>query len=477
MAQSKTDKQIHWYGVDEQTVRWLALIVLAVVGLVAAGGAYRQWEVRTLERRTAETLERAGGMLSAVREEGGSGARRSAFNEASLALDDARLAWNGGDFRAALSEAEISLGLLVTILDSIRNPGGGEARFIYVEGVVDLRRGETGTFRLARPRDVLYEGDYVRSSSRGSAEILFGRDGSLFTVRPDTLLKINRTQRRGALPQSVGVRYGWVDLSTSTEESEIETEFVQTTVANDSEASVALDRQSSEGRFTVGRGGARLATDLSDDVVQLADRQQITHSGESFGAQLQLPLPPEIQGPQDDFDVNLDRRREVALTWAPVAEATGGYSLQVSRSRLFADNLIEVDGRLSSSARLGISDEGAFYWRVASIDARGERSSWSETRRFRVLSTGGIYWEDQEAPALELEDIYVNGNIVIVTGRTEPGVNLHVAGQPVPVNAEGSFLRPVSVSGVGLAGLVATAVDAAGNQTVEYREVFIDEAL
>jgi hypothetical protein len=224
VAQSKTDKQIPWYGVDEQTVRWLALIVLVVVELVAAGGAYSQWEARTLERRAAETLERAGGMLSAVREE-------------------------------------------------------------------------------------------------------------------------------------------------------------------------------------------------------------------------------------------------------------GGYSLQVSRSRLFADNLIEVDGRLSSSARLGISDEGALYWRVASIDARGERSSWSETRRFRVLSTGGIYWEDQEAPPLELEDIYVNGNIVIVTGRTDPGVNLHVAGQPVPVNADGSFLRPVSVSGVELAGLVATAVDAAGNQTVEYREVFIDEAL
>ena len=115
-------------------------------------------------------------------------------------------------------------------------------------------------------------------------------------------------------------------------------------------------------------------------------------------------------------------------------------------------------------------------WRVASIDARGEHSSWSETRRFRVLSTGGIYWEDQKAPPLELEDIYVNGNIIIVTGRTEPGVKLHVAGQVIPVNADGSFSRPVSLSGVGLVGLVATAVDAAGNQTVEYREVLIDEA-
>ena len=475
MAQKKTKKRIHWYGVDEKTVRWLALIVLAVVGLVALGGAYRQWELRTLERRAAETLERAGGMLEVVREEGGSDAQRSAFNEASQALAEARQAWSGGDFRTVLSKAEVSHGLLVTILDSIRNPGsGGEARFIYVEGVVDLRRGETGTFRLARPRDVLYEGDYVRSSSRGSAEILFGRDGTLFTVRPDTLLKINRTQRFGALPQSVGVRYGWVDLSTSTEESEIETQFVQMTVANGSEASVAQDRQSGEGRFTVDRGGALLATASSDEVVKLEDREQVSHSGESFGAHLRLPLPPEIQGPEDDFDINLDRRREVALTWSPVAAAGGGYALQVSRSRLFTDNLIDVDGRQSSSARLGISDEGAFYWRVASIDARGYKSTWSETRRFRVLSTGGIYWEDQEAPPLELEDIYVNGNIIIIKGRTEPGVNLYVAGQPIPVNADGSFSRPVSLSGVGLVGLVATAVDAAGNQTVEYREVLID---
>ena len=142
--------------------------------------------------------------------------------------------------------------------------------------------------------------------------------------------------------------------------------------------------------------------------------------------------------------------------------------------RLFAETVIDIEGRRRSSARLGISDEGAFYWRVASIDGRGDKSAWSETRRFRVLSTGGIYWEDQEAPPLHLEDIYVNGNIIIVKGRTEPGVNLEVAGQPIPVNADGSFSRAVSLGGVGLVSLVLTAVDAAGNQTVEHREVLIE---
>ena len=476
MAKDGVRRRVHWYGVSEETVRWLALIVLIVVGLVALGGAYRQWDERNLRRRATETLERTRGLIEVVRDEGGAYDQEAAFREASGALTDARQAFSEGDYRTVLSRAEVSHGLLVTILDSIRNPGrGGDARFIYVEGEVELRRGETGSFRPARTRDVLYEGDYVRSSSRGSAEILFGREGTLFTVRPDTLLKVNRTRPAGGRPQSVGVQYGWVDLDTNKEESEVETASVQVTVAERTEASVALDRENQRGRFQVESGEARLAANDSGEVVELDGGQQVVHADDGFGQVGSLPPKPEIEGPPNDEGVNLDRRREVSLVWEPVASAAGGYALQVARSRLFTENVIEVDNRRGNSARLGIADEGAFYWRVAARDARGVRGPWSETRRFRVLSTGGIFWEDQEAPILEIEDLYVNGNILILKGRTEPGVRLDLDGQDIPVNADGSFSRSIAHPRVGRVTVVATAVDAAGNQTVEQREVLIED--
>ena len=92
-----------------------------------------------------------------------------------------------------------------------------------------------------------------------------------------------------------------------------------------------------------------------------------------------------------------------------------------------------------------------------------------------MLSSGGVYWEDKDAPILEIEDVYVNGNILILKGRTEPGVRLDVDGQNIPVNADGSFSRSVTHPRVGVVSVVATAVDAAGNQTVEQREVLIDD--
>ncbi|MCH7667552.1 MAG: hypothetical protein IH936_16705 [Acidobacteria bacterium] len=422
---------------------------------------------------TAEVLERARVLMARVEEEGGS--QQAAFVTASATYEDARHSWRQGTYREALSQAEVSRGLLVSILDSIRNPSReGEARFIYVEGEVELRRGETGAFRQARARDALYEGDYVRSSNAGSAEILFGRDGALFTIRPGTLLKINRTRESSGKPQSVGIRYGWVDLSTSMLEGEVETEFAQLTVAQQSAASVGHDRATAVESFSVGRGTAKLASAETGEIVEMAELQQVLHQDGGLTRPILLPAAPRIKSPADNFGINLDRRKEIELSWSEVEEADGGYALQISRSRLFAGNVIDVDGRVKNSARLGVLGEGNFYWRVAADDGKKGRSPWSPAQRFRVASLGGIYWEDTVPPQLELREVYANGNILIVTGRTEPGVVLEIDGQPISINADGSFYGSITHSESGLVRLEVTAIDASGNQTVKRREVLIE---
>lgn len=468
-------RRMDWYGVNEETLRWLVILVLAAVVVGSAGVWFSGWQDRSELRRAVEVLERARGLMDVVTTEGGRESHAKAYAEAVEALAGGRRAREAEDYRRALSNGEVSRGLLVSILDSIRNPGqSGDARFIYVEGVVELRRGETGAFRQARARDLMYEGDYVRSGN-GSAEILFGNDGALFTVRPDTLLKINRTHESVGEPQSVGIRYGWVDLATADSQGKVQTEFAELTVENQSDASVALVRGSDIGRFAVQRGTASVASAETGETVKLTELQQVVHEEGVFQAASRLPGPPRIVGPDDEFDINLDRETEINLAWEAALEAGGTYHLQVSGSRLFTENVIDVEGRSKNSARLRAVGEGNFYWRVAQVSSSGTRSPWSPVQRFRVASMGGVYWEDTVPPELTIKDVYVNGRILIVTGKTEPGALLEIDGRPFTVDADGSFSRSITHEGtVGLVSLTVTAIDDSGNRSVEERQVLIE---
>ena len=71
------------------------------------------------------------------------------------------------------------------------------------------------------------------------------------------------------------------------------------------------------------------------------------------------------------------------LAWEPVPGAAR-YAFQVSRNRLFVDNVIDVANRTRTAATLGLRGEGTFLWRVAAFGADGAQGPWSEPRRFRV---------------------------------------------------------------------------------------------
>jgi hypothetical protein len=256
---ARDSSKVSWYWISEDTLRGVFTTVVAMAVLAVVGVGYLEWQRSQRERSAIEQIERARTLLHVVEEEGGADQQRATFGEAEAALGQAEVAWREDRMRVAQSRAEVSRSLLVSILDSLRNPGSlGEARFIYVEGTVELRRGETGVFRRARSRDLLYDGDYVRSSRSGSAELLFGGDGSLFTIRPATLLKIQRTEAVEGLPQAVGIRYGWVDLSTSGGRAGLETQFAQMTLENDSNGGVSLGEAAESSRFRVDYGSGLL---------------------------------------------------------------------------------------------------------------------------------------------------------------------------------------------------------------------------
>ena len=187
-----------------------------------------------------------------------------------------------------------------------------------------------------------------------------------------------------------------------------------------------------------------------------------------------LPEAPRPLEPDDDLQVHRERTPEVVLSWRPV-DGARGYALQVSRSHLFVDNVIDVTGRRSTRATLGIQGEGSFVWRVAALDPDGDPGPWSPVRSFRVSSFRGDPAEaDREPPPLELEQIESYGSIFIVGGRTEPGAAVEINGEPVQVAADGSFTKTIQITKEGWSFVEVRARDAEGNESLLNPRVFVE---
>jgi len=80
-------------------------------------------------------------------------------------------------------------------------------------------------------------------------------------------------------------------------------------------------------------------------------------------------------------------------------------------------------------------DPGDYYWRVRAIDAKNATSDQSEPSKFTLVIQG----KEQEM-LLEVDNTVLQGNVVEIIGRTEPGAALIINGEPVAsIQSDGQF--------------------------------------
>jgi hypothetical protein len=318
---------------------------------------------------------------------------------------------------------------------------------------------------------MLRPGDYVKTTASGSAEIMFA-DGTLYTVRPDTLFLVSGTRRGEPGDKAVELQYGWINLNTAQSTSKVTTPNAEAVVANQSEAVVSYDGDKGDGRFTAFRGEMRIAA--SGEERRVTALQTVAQEDGKLAAVQALPAAPALLAPGDNADIDFDRERRMRVAWSAVP---GGdhYALQISRNRLFVDNVIDVSNRRKLDAMLAIQGEGSFLWRVAAINAENLRGPWSAPGRFRIASfqTGGVT-EDKSPPELEIQDVQSYGSIFIVNGKTEAGASVWVNDESVTVEADGAFTKTIQLAQSGWAFLEIRAADAAGNEATRRNRVFVE---
>lgn len=388
MAAGANNNKRYWYKISVDAVRaWTSILML----LTIFGGGFVGYQLlarHLLDREVLLALEEADALAKGLQQEGGITAYREKLATAKSELAEARTLYENEERSAALGKAERSRSLLSSIVDSLRNRSpAGEAQFITTRGGVELRRGERGEWRPARGRMVVQGGDYIKTSANGSAEVMMV-DGTLFTVRPGTVVLVNQARAlgQGRSGRTIALESGWVNLSTADSSSTVTTPKAEAEIRQRSEAVVSYDEKKGEGKFAAFRGGVRVASKEGDSVREVGELQRVTQTGSAISSPKRVPDAPEVISPADNLEFYLDGSRQLVLSWRPVKGAAR-YALQVSGNRLFVDNVIDTEQRVKTGATLGLRGEGAFVWRVAAFDGDSERGPWSPVHRFRVLAS------------------------------------------------------------------------------------------
>jgi hypothetical protein len=468
--------ELDWVIVSIEGIRqWGLLVAFVLLAGGVLGGVYYYFH-EPVDRRALRTLRKASAAQEQVRRTGVTDSLKGEFDQASLLLEQARTACENKEYPACLARAEDSLERFELLVGFASRDFAGSGQIISAQGKVEVQRANQTGWERARERQVLYNGDFVKTAGGASAEVLFS-DGTVYRLGSDTLLEMHREAGTGkeAASGEVKLTVGEVNVFTALNQSVVLTDSVRAEVERDSRVGVDVADDSST-TVAAYAGGARV-TGQSGQTAQLRSRQAVSASASGqLGERRVVPAVPALLEPPANVLVNLDASDRVRLTWRSVTGAIA-YDLQVSRSRVFGPSNLEVlsNNRPGTEATIRVLRPGTYYWRVAAAGADRLRSEWSGPRAFKAY-TGKRVEElvDTTPPKLEVARPTQIGNMFLVQGQTEPGCTVTINGESVDVGADGKFKKAIAFHETGVGVILIQAIDPAGN-TSEHRErVFLE---
>ncbi len=476
----KLEIELDWYYISRESVRkWL------VVFLLVAGGVV--WGVHSLLSRDQDVTKRAQReiasgeeLIARCRTLPEAARLKDEMEVAAARLAGAKSALFKGRPTEAISQALDAQSIARQMLGGISTLRG-DANIVDTGGKVEVQRANRATWEAAKVGMKLFDGDFLKTGPTGLAEVM-AADGTLYRIKPESLLEVHRSslvpaggpgeeKHRSEIKLVVGV------IDTNTGEgtrSIVRTDAATADIASKSSVGVDVDPSRATGVSTY-RGSATLSTEKGEKVT-IAEHERVVASarGGGFGPKIRLPDTPSPAAPDNNVVLDLRRAEQVSIRWSRVPEASR-YRLQIARSRLFIPDSIIVDlnDRQKTEAVVNVTEEGSFFWRVAALSKANLASEWSAARRFKVVSGNASGSPDKRPPDLVLERSKVIGNLVMVSGKTEPGAMVTVNGEPADLDSTGAFRKMISMDRDGLSTIVVKASDGSGNETVRKENVLI----
>jgi hypothetical protein len=478
MAKSKkvANTDIDWYLISIDRLKQIGLIVLLL--LLAGGGWWFWYNQKGNPKALAEAA--IADARQALNELAGSNqlaSHRTDFDRAQKKIDDATAQFNAAKFTEAQGLAVESQSISRS---AYRGDNENDARFLTLEGDVQVQKGSAGDFKSADLRTPLMNGDWVKTSDSASAELMF-TNGSVYTVGSNALLEIYSQVSPGTTKKtnSVAMTVGSVEVATTDAASTVKTPGSQVTIDSESTTQVGVDKSQGTKVVTM-KGTAEVTSTAGGEPVKVASGEKVVASAAgAVSPPIKTTLPPALLSPPDNQVYQIASASRVEFSWDAVA-GTKEYQLEVSRSRLFTT--LEINARRpKTSAAARVTAEGTFYWRVASIGTDGDVGPFSPFRRFRVSGGGKTATTptgsgDTTPPPLTMKAPFSVGDPnYIIEGQTEPGATVFINNEEVEVEANGHFKKLITLTHIGRNDVIIKAVDPAGNPTVQSQTVLVQQ--
>jgi hypothetical protein len=313
-------------------------------------------------------------------------------------------------------------------------------------------------------RAILIEEEKVRTLSDSTAQITF-RDASRLRLNSNSNAIIKE------------MRYDPLKKTEEAKVSLIEGDFYALLSADNNRAKFNVDIPQvnaviDSGDFWVSnKGDSAKFTNYDSQTVKVAanggtvtlgkNEGTVVDKGEKPRAKTAILPPPSPLAPADDGVVYVTAPE---LSWSPV-EGSAAYWLEVSSDQGFdhiVGNYFGLDRPKQTTDVLPI---GEYFWRVSALDGFGLPGERSAVSRFTVTP-------DNTPPFLTIDKpgdgVILREASAEVSGESEPGASVTVAGRPIAVSATGAFTTSI-VPSEGENDVVVVAKDPAGNITTRDR--------
>jgi hypothetical protein len=375
---------------------------------------------------------------------------------------------------------EISNTVLKKISDAVdshdsgvANPSSRQARFVNLDGKVQVKKANSVQWMNADYQLTLDKGDLIQTGPEGVARIAFA-DGTQYTVKGDTLVTVeeNIVAQDRASQVGVHISSGQVDLTTGTWEvpgstAEVSFENAVASLRANSRAAVSSDPKTNEQQITVASGSADFSR--GSEHVDIGQSERLTFPTGGPVTKSDVLAPPELAEP-----INLSplivvdpKRDPIHFSWKPVTTAAQ-YEFQASTTSAFT-HIIMDRKTTGTSVEISGFDPGDYFWRVRAIDAKNNLSDPSDSFKFTLVTQG-----KQVDMLLEVDGTELQGNLVEVVGRTEPGAALIINGEQVAdISSDGHFRYFTPPMSRGSHEIVITGQNRRGGTNIKRVEVVI----
>jgi hypothetical protein len=474
--------QLDWYNVRYRTLLlWVVLLGVAA----AAGGSYfyhfryvlnsPKGQAHAAIERAEEMLEEASPLAKSDRLEG---LREDAHGQ----LGTARAHFDQRRFNDARVAAITSQNYSQRLLDLARGGDAGkEVRFYKIEGDAKVKRAGQFIWEAADADLPLSVGDQIKTSSSSTVQIIYF-DGTITTVKPGSLLEIKELYEHPTTKvRKVREKLNFGGVTSTVAGSNVAGSFHEVATATTStrshersEIEVGFDDKTQKTEVRLLSGKAEV--EAGKRAIHLAPSEMVAVAqDQSLLARRNMPAVPDLQQPIDQKVLvyqNTDRA-VTELSWKSVPQAAQ-YHLQISRRSLLGELLLDKKDVKSASVKLPRLKVGSYYWRVAAVNEAGVEGPFSETRKFKIITTDLSDQADKTPPPVEIRDFLVFAYQVIINGRTEPGAVVSIDGQKVDVYDDGTFTAVVKLRREGNNTLTIMAQDISGNETQIKRTAYVE---